>query len=124
MAVVLRATEALPIAVTGMVGIVLLILAKAVPDVSVGLFAFSHIGILTLGLAVQPSGLAERMAVYLMRIAGGSHRSLWVQMLLAFADWTFALPSASIRGAIMVHVYEQVLVHWQVPQARLCTKPS
>ena len=122
MAVVLWATEALPIAVTGIVGVVLLVLVKAVPDVGVALFGFSQpvayflIGILTLGLAVQRSGLAERMAVYLMRSAGGSPRALYVQMLFSFAALTFALPSASTRGAIMVHVYEQVMSRWQVPQ--------
>ena len=122
LAVVLWATEALPIAVTGIVGVVLLVLVKAVPDVGVALFGFSQpvayflIGILTLGLAVQRSGLAERMAVYLMRSAGGSPRALYVQMLFSFAALTFALPSASTRGAIMVHVYEQVMSRWRVPQ--------
>lgn len=122
LAVVLWATEALPIAVTGMVGVVLLVLVNAVPDVEAALFGFSQpvpyflIGILTLGLAVQRSGLAERMAVYMIRLAGGSPRALYVQMLFSFAALTFALPSASTRGAIMVHVYEQVMTHWRVPQ--------
>lgn len=67
LAVVLWATEALPIAVTGLVGIVLLVLVKAVPDVGVALFGFSQpvpyflLGILTLGPAVQQSGPAERL---------------------------------------------------------------
>ena len=122
LAVVLWATEALPIAVTGMVGVVLLVLVNAVRDVEAALFGFSQpvpyflIGILTLGLAVQRSGLAERMAVYMIRLAGGSPRALYVQMLFSFAALTFALPSASTRGAIMVHVYEQVMTHWRVPQ--------
>lgn len=122
LAVVLWATEALPIAVTGMVGVVLLVLVDAVPDVGAALFGFSQpvayfmIGILTLGLGVQRSGLAQRLAVYLIRLAGGSPRALYVQMLFSFAALTFALPSASTRGAIMVHVYEQVMTHWQVPQ--------
>ena len=122
MAVVLWATEALPIAVTGMVGVVLLVLVNAVPDVEAALFGFSQpvpyflIGILTLGLAVQRSGLAERMAVYMIRLAGGSPRALYIQMLFSFAALTFALPSASTRGAIMIHVYEQVMTHWRVPQ--------
>ena len=122
LAVVLWATEALPIAVTGMVGVVLLVLVNGVPDVEAALFGFSQpvayflIGILTLGLAVQRSGLAERMAVYMIRLAGGSPRALYVQMLFSFAALTFALPSASTRGAIMVHVYEQVMTHWRVPQ--------
>ena len=122
LAVVLWATEALPIAVTGMVGVVLLVLVNAVPDVEAALFGFSQpvpyflIGILTLGLAVQRSGLAERMAVYMIRLAGGSPRALYVQMLFSFAALTFALPSASTRGAIMIHVYEQVMTHWRGPQ--------
>ncbi len=120
MAVVLWATETLHIAVTGMVGIVALVLVGAVDDASVALYGFSQpvtyflLGILTLGLAVHRSGLAERMSVYLIRFAGGSPKRLYVQMLAAFAGLTFALPSASTRGAIMVHVYEQVMEHWGV----------
>jgi sodium-dependent dicarboxylate transporter 2/3/5 len=120
LAVVLWATETLHIAVTGMVGIVLLVLFDAVDDVSVALYGFSQpvtyflVGILTLGLAVHRSGLAERLAVYLIRFAGGNPKLLYVQMLAAFAGLTFVLPSASTRGAIMVHVYEQVMEHWGV----------
>ena len=120
MAVVLWATETLHIAVTGMVGILALVLVKAVDDIDVALYGFSQpvtyflLGILTLGLAVHRSGLAERLAVYLIRFAGGSPKLLYVQMLAAFAGLTFALPSASTRGAIMVHVYEQVMEHWGV----------
>ena len=64
MAVVLWATEALNIAVTGMVSIVVLVLVGAVDDVSVALHGFSQpvtyflVGILTLGAAVHRSGLA------------------------------------------------------------------
>ena len=120
MAVVLWATETLHIAVTGMVGILALMLVKAVDDIDVALYGFSQpvtyflLGILTLGLAVHRSGLAERLAVYLIRFAGGSPKLLYVQMLAAFAGLTFVLPSASTRGAIMVHVYEQVMEHWGV----------
>ena len=92
------------------------------PEIGPALYGFSQpvsyflIGILTLGLAVHRSGLAERLATYLMRGAAGSPRLLYVQMLFSFAALTFALPSASTRGAIMVHVYEQVLEHWNIPQ--------
>ena len=122
-AVVLWATETLHIAVTGMLGIVMLVLVNAVDDVEVALYGFSQpvtyflLGILTLGLAVHQSGLAERMAVYLIRLAGGSPRKLYFQMLVSFALLTFALPSASTRGAIMVHVYEQVLEHWKIEKS-------
>ena len=122
LAVVLWATEALPIAVTGLLGIVLLVITGAVPDEVTALYGFSRpvayflIGILGLGLAVHQSGLAERMASYLIRVAGGSPRLLYVQMLLSFVVLTFALPSAGTRGAILVHIYEQVMVHWQIPR--------
>ena len=122
LAVILWATEAIPVPVAGVGGVLLLVLVGAVPDIGPALYGFSQpvsyflIGILTLGLAVHRSGLAERLATYLMRGAAGSPRLLYVQMLLSFAALTFALPSASTRGAIMVHVYEQVLERWNIPQ--------
>ncbi len=122
LAVILWATEAIPVPVAGVGGVVLLVLVGAVPDIGPALYGFSQpvsyflIGILTLGLAVHRSGLAERLAIYLMRGAAGSPRLLYVQMLFSFAALTFALPSASTRGAIMVHVYEQVLERWNIPK--------
>ncbi len=122
LAVILWATEAIPVPVAGVGGVLLLVLVGAVPEIGPALYGFSQpvsyflIGILTLGLAVHRSGLAERLATYLMRGAVGSPRLLYVQMLFSFAALTFALPSASTRGAIMVHVYEQVLEHWNIPQ--------
>ena len=115
------ATGALPLAVTGIVGVIMLSLLGAVPDVEAALYGFSQpvpyflIGILTLGLGVQQSGLASRMAGYLIHLSGGSPRALYVQMLVSFAALTFALPSASTRGAILVHVYEQVMGRWNIP---------
>ncbi len=120
LAVALWATEALHIAVTGIVGIVLLILVGGVSDVGEALYGFSQpvayflIGILTLGMAVHRSGLAERVSIFLMRGAGGSPLLLYVQMLFSFAALTFALPSASTRGAILVHIYEQVMERWNI----------
>ena len=114
------ATGGLPLAVTGIVGVILLTLLRAVPDLEAALYGFSQpvpyflIGILTIGLGVQQSGLANRMAGYLIRLARGSPNVLYVQMLVSFAALTFALPSASTRGAILVHVYEEVMGRWHV----------
>ena len=114
------ATGALPLAVTGIVGVVLLMLVRATPDIEAALYGFSQpvpyflIGVLTLGMGVQQSGLASRMAGYLIRLARGSPRALYVQMLVSFAVLTFALPSATTRGAILVHVYEQVMGRWNI----------
>ena len=122
LAVILWSTGALHIAVTGIVCIVLLILVGGVPDLGAALYGFSQpvsfflIGILALGLAVYRSGLAERVTIMLMRGTRDSPVLLYVQMLLSFALLTFALPSASTRGAILVHVYEQVMEHWNISQ--------
>ena len=123
LAVVLWSTESLHIAVTGLISMVLLVLFQGVGDIGEALHGFSQpvcyflLGILTLGLAVHKSGLAERMAISLIRLSGGSPRKLYFQMLVSFAVLTFALPSASTRGAILVHVYEQVLDNWQVKKS-------
>ena len=120
--VVLWATEVVHSSVAGTIGVVLLVVFGAVPGIGEALYGFSQpvcyflIGILTLGLAVHQSGLAERMAIFLMRGAVGNPYLLYVQMLFSFAALTFALPSASTRGAIMIHVYEQVLEQWNIPQ--------
>ena len=120
LAVGLWATGALPLAVTGVAAVILLTLLRATPDIEAALYGFSQpvpyflIGVLTLGLGVQQSGLANRMAGYLIRLARGSPRALYVQMLVSFAALTFALPSASTRGAILVHVYEQVMGRWNI----------
>ncbi len=122
LAVALWATDALPVAVTGLVGVVLLVILGAVPDLGGGLYGFAHpvsyflIGILTIGLAVHHSGLAARLAAGLIRGVQGRPRWLYAQMLFSFALLTFALPSASTRGAILVHIYEQVLARWQIPR--------
>ncbi len=121
LAIILWATEAVPLAVTGMVSVVLLILTGAVDGVAGGLYGFSHpvpyflIGILALGLAVHRSGLAQRIAGFLLRGSAGKPALLYGQMLFSFAALTFTLPSASTRGAILVHIYEEVMERWAVP---------
>ena len=120
LAVGLWTTGALPLAVTGIAAVILLTLVRAVPDLEAALYGFSQpvpyflIGVLTLGMGVQHSGLANRMAGYLIRLARGSPHALYVQMLVSFAALTFALPSATTRGAILVHVYEQVMGRWNI----------
>ena len=120
LAVGLWTTGALPLAVTGLAAVILLTLLRATPDLEAALYGFSQpvpyflLGVLTLGLGVQQSGLANRMAGYLIRLARGSPHALYVQMLVSFAALTFALPSASTRGAILVHVYEEVLGRWNI----------
>jgi len=120
LAIGLWCTEALPAGVTAMLLVVALVLTQAVAGFPEALSGFADpvayflIGVLTIGLAVQKSGLAERVARFFLQRSRGSARSLYVQLLLAFPLLTCILPSATTRTGILVHVYEQALELAQV----------
>jgi len=122
LAIGLWSTEALPAAVTGLVVVLALVVCGGVSGFGEALVGFSDpvafflVGVLTLGLAVSRSGLAERVALFFLRRSGGSSRSLFLQLLLAFPLLTLILPSATTRTGILVHVYEQALDLAQVPR--------
>src|SRR5262245_33811490 len=122
LAIGLWCTEALPAGVTGIVLVLALVLTGAVPGFAQALAGFADpvayflIGVLTIGLAVSRSGLAERIAYFFLRRSRGSARSLYLQLLLAFPLLTFILPSATTRTGILVYVYEQALELAQVPR--------
>lgn len=113
LAIALWGTELLPSGVTGMLVILALVLTRAVPGLREGLAGFAEpivyflMGVLTIGLAVSESGLAERMARVLVARAGGRPRRLYGELLLAFPLLTLLLPSATTRTGILVHVYDQ-----------------
>jgi len=122
LAIVLWCTEALPAAVTGLILIVGLVVSGGVPGFREALAGFAEpvtyfvMGVLTIGLAVSRSGLAERVALFFLRRSRGNARSLYLQLLLAFPILTLILPSATTRTGILVHVYEQALELGQVPR--------
>jgi len=115
-------TEALAAAVTAVVVIVALVLSGGVANIQEGLIGFADpvvyflMGVLTIGLAVSRSGLAERVARVFLRRSKGSARSLYAQLLLSFPLLTLLLPSATTRTGILVHVYEQALDLAKVPR--------
>lgn len=115
LAVGLWATETLPPGVTGGVVVIALVLFRAVPGMREALVGFADpivyflIGVLTIGLAVAHSGLAERVARAFLRGARGSPTALYLQLLAAFPVLTLLLPSATTRTGILVHVYDQAL---------------
>jgi di/tricarboxylate transporter len=78
--------------------------------------AYFLIGVLTIGLAVAKSGLAERVALFFLRRCQGSPRALYLQLLLSFPLLTLLLPSAMTRTGILIHVYEQALDLGGVPR--------
>jgi anion transporter len=121
-AIGLWCTEVLPMAVTGMLVIVLLALSGGVPGIKTALVGFAQpvayflIGVLTIGLAVSKSGLAERIARRSLKSCKGNPRTLFIQMLASFPLLTLLLPSATTRSGILVYVYEQALALGDVPR--------
>ncbi len=108
-------TELLPPGVTGMIVILLLVVSGSVSGLREALFGFSQpvvyfvVGVLTIGLAVSKSGLAERFARWSLKRSKGSSKKLFFQLLLSFPLLTLLLPSATTRSGILIHVYEQAL---------------
>jgi len=122
LAIGLWCTEALPAGVTSLVLVLALVLSGGVRGFPEALAGFSDpvayflIGVLTIGMAVSRSGLAERVARFFLRKSRGNARSLYLQLLLAFPLLTVILPSATTRTGILVHVYEQALELGRVPR--------
>ncbi len=115
LAIGLWCTDVIPAAVTGLLVVIALTLSGGVPGLGGALVGFAEpvayflIGVLTLGLAVSHSGLAERVALFFLRRCQGSSRALYLQLLLSFPLLTLLLPSATTRTGILIHVYEQAL---------------
>ncbi len=122
MAIGLWCTDAIPAAVTGILLVIALVLSGGVPGFPEALVGFAEpvayflIGVLTIGLAVLRSGLAERVARFFLRRCRGRSRALYLQMLLSFPLLTLLLPSATTRTGILVFVYEQALDLGHIPR--------
>jgi sodium-dependent dicarboxylate transporter 2/3/5 len=115
-------TEALPMGVTSLLVVIALVFSGSVPGFREALVGFAQpvayflIGVLTIGLAVLKSGLAERVARFFLGRCKGRARALYLQLLLAFPLLTLLLPSATTRTGILIHVYEQALDLSRVPR--------
>ena len=113
--------ETLPPGVTAMVGIIALVFTHAVPGIREALVGFADpiayflIGVLTLGVAVARSGLAERVAHLLLARGRGRAGALYAHLLLALPLLTLLLPSATTRTGILVHVYDRAFTLGRVP---------
>jgi di/tricarboxylate transporter len=121
-AIGLWSTEVLPIGVTGMLVVIALMVSGGVSSYQEALIGFAKpvayflIAVLTIGLAVQKSGLAERIARFFLRHSRARPLALFTHLLAALPLLTLLLPSATTRSGILVHVYEQVLILSKVPQ--------
>ena len=121
-AIGLWGTEVLPIGVTGMLVVLSLMVSGGASSYQEALIGFAKpvayflIAVLTIGLAVQKSGLAERIARFFLRHCRARPLALFTHLLAALPLLTLLLPSATTRSGILVHVYEQVLILSKVPQ--------
>jgi anion transporter len=112
--VALWASEAVPL---GFASVFVLVLLGTTPSTR-GSATFSGfaapvvfflIGAVALGTAVESTGLAGRMARFLVRSAGGSPSRLYVQMLASLPGLAFLLPSAITRNAMLIPAYRDTL---------------
>ena len=122
LAIGLWIAEALPVGVTSLLVVLALVLSGGVPGFREALSGFAEpvayflVAVLTIGLAVLRSGLAERVARFFLRQCRGRPRALYLQLLLAFPLLTLLLPSATTRTGILIHVYDQALTLSHVPR--------
>jgi sodium-dependent dicarboxylate transporter 2/3/5 len=114
MIIVLWTTEVLEPGVTALLAIVLLALTGAAEGIRPALQGFANpvpyflVGVLTMGVAVVRSGLAERLARSILGHARGRSLSVYLHLVLAFPVMTFLLPSATTRSGILIHIYDEV----------------
>ena len=119
-AIVLWTTEALEPGVTALLSVALLALTGAGMRAALQGFAspvpYFLVGVLTMGVAVVRSGLAERLARAILAHAGGRSLAVYLHLVLAFPVLTFVLPSATTRSGILIHIYDEVFTLAAVPR--------
>ena len=106
--------ELLEPGVAALVGVTLLALSGATASLREALQGFANpvpfflISVLTMGVAVVRSGLAERLARTILERSRGKSLAVYLQLVLSFPILTFVLPSATTRSGILIHIYDEV----------------
>ena len=120
LAIVLWTTEILEPGVTAVLGVALLALTAGGMRAALSGFAspvpYFLVGVLTMGVAVVRSGLAERLARAILERAGGRSLAVYLQLVVSFPALTFVLPSATTRSGILIHIYDEVFTLARVPR--------
>lgn len=119
-AIVLWTTEAIEPGVTALLAVALLALTGTGMKLALQGFAspvpYFLVGVLTLGVAVVRSGLAERLARAILAHARGRSLAVYLHLVLAFPVLTFVLPSATTRSGILIHIYDELFTLAAVPR--------
>jgi anion transporter len=121
---ILWISEATPIGLTAIAVVVLLALSPGarLSDAAGGFASevvFFLIGAVAIGTAVEVSGLAERAARFLSRMARGSPARLYVQMIASLPAFAVLVPSAITRNAILIPAYRDALDRMGISQTDL-----
>ena len=120
--IVLWTGEILALGVTALLSVTLLAVSGATTTLRDALQGFANpvpfflVGVLTMGVAVVRSGLAERLARTILERAGGRSLTVYLQLVLSFPVLTFLLPSATTRSGILIHIYDEVFTLGRVPR--------
>jgi anion transporter len=126
--IALWTSELLEPGVTAVLAVALLALTGAAGSVRDALQGFANpvpyflVGVLTMGVAVVRSGLAERLARVILTSARGRSLAVYLQLVLAFPALTFVLPSATTRSGILIHIYDEVFTLAAVPRGAAAAK--
>lgn len=121
-AVGLWGSELLALPITALLAMALLFITGAVPRAEQAFVGLASpvlvflLGSAALGVAAERTGLADRLALWLLRRAGGSGPRLLLELLLSMPLQALILPSAVSRNAVLVPVYERVLERLGRPQ--------
>jgi len=113
LAIILWATEALPVGVSSIIILLLLAITKSVPSANDLFYGFLSpilyflVGVMAMGGAIVKSGLALRAAKVFLRGARGSTRRLLANCLLSLPPLALILPSAITRNAILLPAYQE-----------------
>jgi anion transporter len=107
-------SEAIPIGPTAIIVLVFLALSPGMrlSDAAGGFSSevvFFLIGAVAIATAVEVSGLAERAARFLSRMARGSPARLYFQMIASLPALAVFVPSAITRNAILIPAYRDAL---------------
>src|SRR5215470_12565556 len=120
--IILWTGEMLAPGVTALLSVALLALSGATTSLRDALRGFANpvpfflISVLTMGVAVVRSGLAERLARTILEKARGRSLTVYLQLVLSFPVLTFILPSATTRSGILIHIYDEVFTLSRVPR--------
>src|SRR5262245_32573138 len=120
--IILWTGEILAPGATALLSVTLLALSGATTTLRDALQGFANpvpfflISVLTMGVAVVRSGLAERLARTILEKARGRSLTVYLQLVLSFPILTFILPSATTRSGILIHIYDEVFTLSRVPR--------